>query len=163
MLVAMLILLYFVVTLICIAINNTVLISGSLIITIGLFIQFPMTILKKFDIFILYSVIGMFFDSIFEFLPFGFTMFFLLIFYAIQNIVVCDCNRPLPSERVKFEQLSNFMYVCALFMFNASRFRIFQFITTLILSQITVLTLSSPMEKIQRKLSVVCGKYFKYK
>ena len=105
----------------------------------------------------------MFFDSIFEFLPFGFTMFFLLIFYAIQNIVVCDCNRPLPSERVKFEQLSNFIYVCALFMFNASRFRIFQFITTLILSQITVLILSSPTEKIQRKLSVVCGKYFKYK
>ena len=161
MLVAMLILLYFVVTLICLAVNNTVLISGALIITIGLFIQFPMTILKKFDIFILYSVIGMFFDLIFEFLPFGFTMFFLLIFYAIQNIVVCDCNRPLPSERVKFEQLSNFIYVCALFMFNASRFRIFQFITTLILSQITVLILSSPTEKIQRKLSVVCGKYYK--
>ena len=163
MLVAMLILLYFVVTLVCLAINNTVLISGSLIITIGLFVQFPMTILKKFDIFILYSVIGMFFDSIFEFFPFGFTMFFLLIFYAIQSIVVCDCNRPLPSERVKFEQLSNFIYVCALFMFNASRFRIFQFITTLILSQITVLILSSPTEKIQRKLSVVYGKYFKYK
>ena len=161
MLVATLMLLYFAMTLACLAVNNTVLISGSLIITIGLFIQFPMTILKKFDIFILYSVIGMFFDSIFEFLPFGFTMFFLLIFYAIQSIVICDCNRPLPSERVKFEQLSNFMYVCALFMFNASRFRIFQFITTLILSQITVLTLSSPVEKVQRKLSVVCGKYYK--
>ena len=64
---------------------------------------------------------------------------------------------------MKLEQLSNFIYVCVLFMFNDSRLKIFQFITTLILSQITVLILSSPTEKIQRKLSVVCGKYFKYK
>ena len=147
----------------CQLLNNTVTLAGILIIPIGLFVCCPLNHLNIIGTTLLYCIIGLIFDTMFQFLPIGFTVFFLLCFDLFQRCLFNTEQLPSSVQRIKLEQFSNFIYIICIFLFQHSKFNISQFISTIILSQCFILAFSFISYKIVRMFINLCDRFSKYR
>lgn len=146
----------------CQLLNNTVILAGILIIPIGLFACCPLHHLHIIGTTLLYCIIGLIFDTMFQFLPIGFSVFFLLCFDFFQRCLFNTEQLPSNSQRIQLEQLSNFIYIICIFLFQHSKFSVSQFISTIILSQCFILAFSFISYKIVRTFINICDRFSKY-
>lgn len=146
----------------CQLLNNTVTLAGILIIPIGLFIYCPLYHLNTIGATFLYCTIGLVFDTMFTFLPIGFTVFFLLCFDVLQKCLFNTEQAASNQQRTQIEQLSNFVYIICIFLFQHSKFNISQFLLTVIISQCFIFAFSTVSYKTVKTCINTCDRFSKY-
>jgi hypothetical protein len=154
--------LYCGVTLFCQLVNNVTFGIVS-IIPVGLFISHSAVYLGQISAVILYLLIGLTFDAMFPFMPFGFSSAFCLLFHCLQKLILNTTDQPAPTHRVLFEQISGVSYVVCLFIFRTAAFSPYQFLQTLASSQIFTMIMSRTMSAWQRDVVIACNNYTKYR
>jgi hypothetical protein len=154
--------LHYLLIFLCQVINNTTAFDSVLVILPGLMVYNPVMYLSRPQAVLLYALTGLALDAIFQFLPFGLSMVFFIFFFCTQRCIL-NIGCQIPSTcRVIFEQLSNVVYICFLFIFREASFSCYQFLLTTVVSQLLLYALSTPIAALYRKIAFFCDEYARY-
>jgi hypothetical protein len=146
----------------CQVFNNTTMLPGTLLLPIGLVIATPGQLLGLWRATALFCLIGTLLDAVYPFVPPGFGATFLACCHGIQRTIFPTTIGMLPSDRMVFEQAVTALYPCFLFIFRGTKFSIYQFATTILLSQLFTLALSRSSSVLHWKIIALENSYARY-
>ena len=132
---------------------------GEMPVIVGVFVCSPVIACSLFESIVFYTVLGFILDSLYPFLPFGFSLVFFMVFFCISKFLFPQELRAISAGKQGFEQIANFAYLSLLFAFSGRLVTSMRSIILIFLSQTLTFILSKPVFGWCEKVTTLCGSY----